>query len=807
VAAPPTAGDESITVDDEGLFAGIPDGDIGDVTGEDILKTGILPGTSGTFPIASYDFAVMDLQTDTIGQEDVQYHWNSTTNKLTAEITSGSRIGQTLFQLQVNPTTGAYTFLLLLPVMHEVVQGENDATANLTFTVTDNDGTSDTGTFAITLNDDMPVDFAATPAILANTGGAIGSGSLNFFGNSGADLPADVKFDSGLDGAALTNAGGLINLTYNGEDIILSIDATGHILTGVSAISSTLVLTVTLNPDATSEGNDQYTIELHQLIDNGSIDLGDVINATVGGGFSPWIATNGAQDFDLLMYGFELSGGSYLADSVNTNNGTVGVDQGQSLYTNEGVRFDLVKSVVAVPIGNNQSIPASSTATGGDTFVHYTATSFTFAVDAGGGRDPDVSISLWRADEDATTYNDPDDVSVAISRVEVNGVDVTTAYFTNGGVLIDLNDDDVVTVYTNDPAGFNAIEVINNDQDGGTAQSDSFALYGFKAGGEIEGQPLAMSLDLIATDADGDTSTGSIYAELSPTGTLSGTAFADALIGDADPNTINGLAGDDHITGGAGADIIDGGDDTDTIDYSQSSGAVTVNLGDGLAEVGGDAQGDMLTSIENIIGTSLTDSLTGNGDDNVIAGGAGGDTINGAGGNDTADYSGSSGAVTVNLDDGLAETGGDAQGDVLTSIENIIGSALDDILIGDSNANTLNGGGGNDRITGNDGMDTLIGGEGQDTFILDASALTTADIIDDYLISDDAVDLQALFDVNTAGGKDIEDYVQVAGNQLQVDTSGNASSWVTVATLDTSLGVNILYDDNEGGSCVSATIS
>ena len=135
------------------------------------------------------------------------------------------------------------------------------------------------------------------------------------------------------------------------------------------------------------------------------------------------------------------------------------------------------------------------------------------------------------------------------------------------------------------------------------------------------------------------------------------------------------------------------------------------------------------------------------------------------------------------------------------------GSAFDDIIIGDNNANTLIGGAGNDTVTGNDGVDTLIGGEGQDTFILDITALSAADIIDDYLITKDVVDLQALFDVDAAGGKDIEDYVQVSGNQLQVDTAGNASSWVTVATLDTSLGVNILYDDNDGGSDVSATIS
>src|SRR5262249_4329582 len=61
--------------------------------------------------------------------------------------------------------------------------------------------------------------------------------------------------------------------------------------------------------------------------------------------------------------------------------------------------------------------------------------------------------------------------------------------------------------------------------------------------------------------------------------------------------------------------------------------------------------------------------------------------------------------------------GGDAAGDILTDIENLVGSGFADSLTGDSGANVLSGGGGDDVIyftTGGD-PDTVDGGSGGDT--------------------------------------------------------------------------------------------
>ncbi|MCB0257433.1 MAG: hypothetical protein KDI55_27230, partial [Anaerolineae bacterium] len=59
-------------------------------------------------------------------------------------------------------------------------------------------------------------------------------------------------------------------------------------------------------------------------------------------------------------------------------------------------------------------------------------------------------------------------------------------------------------------------------------------------------------------------------------------------------------------------------------------------------------------------------------------------------------------------------TGGDAEGDTLTNIENLIGSDHADTLTGNDVANVITGGAGDDIISGGDGDDTLIGGEGAD---------------------------------------------------------------------------------------------
>jgi Ca2+-binding RTX toxin-like protein len=90
------------------------------------------------------------------------------------------------------------------------------------------------------------------------------------------------------------------------------------------------------------------------------------------------------------------------------------------------------------------------------------------------------------------------------------------------------------------------------------------------------------------------------------------------------------------------------------------------------------------------------------------------ETIDGSGGFDTVHYSRSTAAVNVDLNVAV-QSGGYANNDRLTSIENITGSGHGDRLTGNAAANVLEGMDGSDVISGGGGGDTLDGGGGADT--------------------------------------------------------------------------------------------
>ncbi|KQP09427.1 hypothetical protein ASF26_05330 [Methylobacterium sp. Leaf93] len=116
---------------------------------------------------------------------------------------------------------------------------------------------------------------------------------------------------------------------------------------------------------------------------------------------------------------------------------------------------------------------------------------------------------------------------------------------------------------------------------------------------------------------------------------------------------------------------------------------------------------DTLTDISNIRGSVYDDDLYGDAGGNVIEGGAGADAIDGREGIDTLSYAHSTQGVTVDLSLGSV-SGGDADGDVIDGMENVVGSTANDDLTGDGGANTLTGNGGIDTLNGMGGNDRLV---------------------------------------------------------------------------------------------------
>ncbi|OWJ65403.1 calcium-binding protein [Inquilinus limosus] len=293
--------------------------------------------------------------------------------------------------------------------------------------------------------------------------------------------------------------------------------------------------------------------------------------------------------------------------------------------------------------------------------------------------------------------------------------------------------------------------------------------------------------DTLTGDSGDDTLRGGdgndLLSGLDQNDTLSGETGADQL-GGGDGNDgldggigndqLDGGNGDDVLRGGAGADDIFGGSGSDTATYSEGTVGVTVSLADGTGH-GGNAEGDTLTFIENLIGSQGNDTLIGGTDANTLDGGGGNDTLFGVDSNDvlrggagadhldggldidTASYFSGTTGVTVNLATGTG-SGGDAQGDTLVSIENLSGSRGNDRLIGAGGANTLQGWNGNDTLQGGAGHDTLTGGAGADRFVFtalsDSVAGTNADRITDFShAAGDRIDLH-LIDAATGTASD-----------------------------------------------------
>jgi Ca2+-binding RTX toxin-like protein len=116
---------------------------------------------------------------------------------------------------------------------------------------------------------------------------------------------------------------------------------------------------------------------------------------------------------------------------------------------------------------------------------------------------------------------------------------------------------------------------------------------------------------------------------------------------------------------------------------------------------------------DTLTATEGNDTLKGSGGNDLLNGGWGADSLDAGSGTDTATYVASNAGVQVYLYAGSG-TGGHAQGDKLTGIENVTGSGYADSLYGTSGNNVLIGQAGNDYFEGRGGVDTFDGGKGND---------------------------------------------------------------------------------------------
>ena len=285
-----------------------------------------------------------------------------------------------------------------------------------------------------------------------------------------------------------------------------------------------------------------------------------------------------------------------------------------------------------------------------------------------------------------------------------------------------------------------------------------------------QGSAAGVTVDLQADTAAGGDAEGD---QLDNIENLYGSANGDTFTGNAAANVLAGAAGDDTLNGGDGADRLVGGAGIDTI--HGGTGDDSVDAGADNDQVFGEAGHD------SIYGGTGDDTLDGGDGNDTLEGAVGADVLTGGAGIDTASYAGSAAAVSVNLGTG-ALSGGDAAGDTLSGIEQVMGSGLADTLTGDADANTLWGMAGDDVLTGGGGGDALKGGAGNDRFVYTAlsdSAVSGLgkDGITDFATGD-KIDLSAIdADGNSANGDTAftfgtGDYTRHAG-ELRVVTYGS----------------------------------
>jgi Ca2+-binding RTX toxin-like protein len=654
---------------------------------------------------------------------------------------------------------------------------------------------------------------AQTEDVAGNLGPVSGALAVTINANNSPAAPTlDAASDSGLVGDGITNDStptinvtgtGTLHLFQNGIEVVLAGNsytpaaplADGEYvftlaIDGVTDASAALIVDVdTLapagvalsNPLAVDENRDgPAVVGALTAIDAHAVTFvlggADAASFTLGADGRTLIYTGTAVNFETPKTSFNLTvTATDAAANLTVQALTVNVRDSLETVSATQTVFFLAENNVSTAIATVSADGGSTLSLVGDTAGFFTLNAGILSVNAGlnfeDGNIPDADNDLSNGKQVVATIKADNGIDSALfHEVTLTLIDVQEARTVTAGdsILVGGIGSDRLT------GGNNSDTLLGNGGDD--------VLIGLSGGDLLDGGA--------GSDTVSYAGSGAVTVNLS-----SGEAkFADAendglisienVIGSSNADTLIGDSGDNVLEGSGGNDILNGGNHGvfgDTVSYAGAASAVTVSLAIATAQNTVGAGTDTISNFENIQGSALNDTLTGNSFANVLIGGAGADNLNGGGGSDTASYFNAPAAVIASLVAG--GTGGDANGDTFTSIENLSGSIYGDTLIGDAVANVIAGGAGHDVLTGLGGADFF-------KYQLKPGALLSeahSDTITDFIPGEDQIDLSDL-NLSKSDTLTFEDLLNdgslaLKGNDILADLDGGGDDLVLLYTL------------------------
>ncbi|WP_287372671.1 VWA domain-containing protein, partial [Prosthecochloris sp.] len=742
-------------VEEEALEGGNQDSnDVAGINGDGDGNNAVWQGSlSDLFLVGADQPGVYGVNTDTddlpddLSSAGVAVKYDVADNMLTAYADEdGNGIfnagDREVFTLEVDETTGAYTFTLMDQLDHHDVSSADDIEMSLDIdlssavVVQDGDGDEarlDGGSLVITVQDDIPASntldetFAAKPidtnlVIVIDVSGSMGppySDRLEIAQEAVKNLIDEYDKIGDVKVQIITFSSGAGVQTYNG-DVWLEPDEAEIVIDGLSA-----------------NGGTNYDAALQEAMDAYGED---------GKLSSP-------QTQNVLYF---MSDGEPTFPSMTFNDDDDGDPQhgggaGNSTENEDGIQLDEQAQWEAfLKIENIDA----------------------FAIGVGGGvstgdLDPIAYNGREGENRNAVIVENENDLSdVLLSTVEPDSIEgnlVGNFGTDQEGYVKSITIDG--RTYTYNPAGNGSVSV-----SGGTDQSTfdtttntltiSTANSGEIAVNMDTGEYVYTSPTSVVTgayteniayqisDSDGDvqSATGTITVEPPTIGTsgndtITGFSHGDYMMGLGGDDILSGNGGSDVLIGGEGTDVLWGGegddilvfDTADTIDGGAGTDTLFVKAGESVDFTSYVSQLSNLEIIQldigaKVLGLSQSDvsGITGGSVLKIIGNETSGVELDGSwtvGSQIVEDgvtfnvYT--SGSTTVKVQDGVYLLTIDSNSG--STVQGINSGSEDDWLIGNNGNDILNGGAGDDLLDGGAGNDSLYGGAGDDILLYDAA--------------------------------------------------------------------------------------